>query len=40
MNKNRDANQDQLPDIGKEDVDIKMYYCGICHSDLRMINND
>lgn len=23
-----------------EQVDIKVAYCGICHSDLSMINND
>jgi uncharacterized zinc-type alcohol dehydrogenase-like protein len=26
--------------IGAEQVDIKVSYCGICHSDLSMINND
>lgn len=26
--------------IGAEQVDIKVFYCGICHSDLSMINND
>ena len=30
----------QLPDIGSEEVDIKVHYCGICHSDLSMIKND
>ena len=29
-----------LPDIGPEQVDIKVKYCGICHSDLSMLNND
>lgn len=29
-----------LPEIGSEEVDIKVEYCGICHSDLSMINND
>lgn len=29
-----------LPEIGIEEVDIKIYYCGICHSDLSMIKND
>jgi uncharacterized zinc-type alcohol dehydrogenase-like protein len=29
-----------LPDIGPEQVDIKVTYCGICHSDLSMLNND
>ena len=30
----------ELGDIGKEQVDIKVHYCGLCHSDLSMINND
>lgn len=30
----------ELPEIGNEQVDIKVDYCGICHSDLSMINND
>ncbi|MFL1011511.1 NADPH-dependent aldehyde reductase Ahr [Flavisericum labens] len=30
----------ELPEIGKEEVDIKVHYCGLCHSDLSMINND
>jgi uncharacterized zinc-type alcohol dehydrogenase-like protein len=30
----------ELPDIGNEEVDIKVHYCGICHSDLSMINNE
>ena len=30
----------ELPKIGNEEVDIKVHYCGICHSDLSMINND
>lgn len=29
-----------LPAIGKEQVDIRVAYCGICHSDLSMLNND
>jgi uncharacterized zinc-type alcohol dehydrogenase-like protein len=29
-----------LPEIGPEEVDIKVHYCGICHSDLSMLNND
>ena len=29
-----------LPDIGKEQVDIKVTHCGLCHSDLSMINNE
>ncbi len=29
-----------LPEIGPEQVDIKVTYCGICHSDLSMLNND
>ncbi len=32
--------QYELQDIGKEQVDIKVHYCGICHSDLSMVNND
>jgi len=30
----------ELPDLGKEQVDIKVYYCGLCHSDMSMINNE
>lgn len=30
----------ELPAIGKEQVDIQVAYCGICHSDLSMLNND
>ncbi|QQX77090.1 MULTISPECIES: NAD(P)-dependent alcohol dehydrogenase [Aequorivita] len=30
----------ELGPIGSEQVDIKVSYCGICHSDLSMINND
>ena len=26
--------------LGSEDIDIKVSYCGICHSDLCMINNE
>ena len=29
----------ELADIGPEDVDIKVEYCGICHSDLSMWQN-
>ena len=29
-----------LGELGSEEVDIKVSYCGICHSDLSMINND
>ena len=32
--------QYELPELGDDDVDIKVHYCGICHSDLSMINND
>ena len=32
--------QYELPAIGNEEVDIKVHYCGLCHSDLSMINND
>lgn len=30
----------ELTEIGAEDVDIKVTYCGICHSDLSMMNNE
>lgn len=30
----------ELDELGSEQVDIKVSYCGICHSDLSMINND
>jgi uncharacterized zinc-type alcohol dehydrogenase-like protein len=30
----------ELGKIGAEQVDIKVLYCGICHSDISMINND
>ncbi len=30
----------ELGKLGEEQVDIKVSYCGICHSDLSMINND
>lgn len=30
----------ELGDLGAEQVDIKVAYCGICHSDLSMINNE
>lgn len=29
-----------LPALGPEQVDIKVEYCGICHSDLSMLEND
>ena len=29
-----------LPDIGPDQVDIKVLYCGVCHSDLSMLKND
>ena len=29
-----------LSPIGHDEVDIKVKYCGICHSDLSMLNND
>ena len=31
--------QYDLPNIGNEEVDIKVHYCGLCHSDMSMINN-
>ncbi|MDG2449412.1 MAG: NAD(P)-dependent alcohol dehydrogenase [Saprospiraceae bacterium] len=30
----------KLGDLGAEQVDVKIHYCGLCHSDLSMINND
>jgi uncharacterized zinc-type alcohol dehydrogenase-like protein len=30
----------ELGDIGPEQVDIKVHYCGLCHSDLSMIHNE
>ncbi|QBA64008.1 NADPH-dependent aldehyde reductase Ahr [Muriicola soli] len=30
----------ELGEIGPEQVDIAVHYCGICHSDLSMINNE
>ncbi|RPE12182.1 NAD(P)-dependent alcohol dehydrogenase [Chitinophaga lutea] len=30
----------ELPEIGKEQVDIRVAYCGLCYSDVNMINND
>jgi uncharacterized zinc-type alcohol dehydrogenase-like protein len=29
-----------LPDLGSDDIDIAVTHCGICHSDLSMIDND
>ena len=29
-----------LSDIGSDQVDIKEKNCGVCHSDLSMLNND
>jgi len=29
-----------LSDLGPDQVDIKVKYCGVCHSDLSMLNND
>jgi alcohol/geraniol dehydrogenase (NADP+) len=29
-----------LPEIGPEHIDIRVEYCGICHSDLSMLDND
>lgn len=31
--------QYELPAIGLDDVDIAVEYCGVCHSDLSMLNN-
>ena len=32
--------QYELPELGPEELDIKVHYCGICHSDLSMLNNE
>ena len=29
-----------LPEIRPEQVDIKVRYCGVCHSDLSMLDNE
>ena len=31
--------QYELPDLGNDEVDIKVHYCGICYSDISMLNN-
>jgi len=30
----------ELPELGSDHVDIKVHYCGMCHSDMSMLNND
>lgn len=30
----------ELPELGYDDVDVKLTHCGICHSDLSMLDND
>jgi len=30
----------KLSPLGKDQVDIKVHYCGVCHSDLSMVNNE
>ncbi len=30
----------ELPELDREHVDIKVHYCGLCHSDVSMIKND
>ena len=30
----------ELGELKDEDVEIKVEYCGICHSDLSMLNNE
>lgn len=30
----------ELPPIGDDEVDIAVEYCGVCHSDISMLNND
>lgn len=31
--------QYELPELGSDQVDIKVHYCGMCHSDISMLNN-
>jgi uncharacterized zinc-type alcohol dehydrogenase-like protein len=35
-----DKFQYELPKLGTDQVDIKVHYCGVCHSDLSMLNNE
>ncbi|MCX7548634.1 NAD(P)-dependent alcohol dehydrogenase [Xanthomarina sp. F1114] len=30
----------KLPELASDQVDIKVHYCGLCHSDLSMLNNE
>lgn len=30
----------ELPQIGEEEVDVRVTYCGVCQSDINMIDND
>ena len=30
----------ELPELGSDQVDIKVHYCGVCHSDLSMLDNE
>ena len=30
----------QLPELSSDQVDIKVHYCGLCHSDLSMLDNE
>ena len=30
----------ELDELGSEDIDVKVLYCGICHSDMSMMNNE
>jgi len=30
----------ELGELGSEDIDVKVLYCGICHSDMSMMNNE
>ncbi|MGB5242707.1 MAG: NAD(P)-dependent alcohol dehydrogenase [Lutimonas sp.] len=32
--------QYELPELKQEEVEIEVHYCGICHSDLSMLNNE
>ena len=30
----------ELGNLGGNEVDVKVHYCGLCHSDLSMLQND
>jgi alcohol/geraniol dehydrogenase (NADP+) len=30
----------EVPELGPEEVEVHVEYCGLCHSDLSVLNND